>query len=177
MDVSIKANFRALGARYASRTPMLAAAIASADAVQFVADLRISGTAFIELEGERIDINIGDVVITETPREGWAVAAAEGETLALDLTLTDDLRARGLAREVVRLLQEGRKSAGFAVSDRIRVQWQASDDGLRAAIATHASDIATEVLAVEFTASSTPTAEAHLVTDDEVGLRAWLVLA
>ncbi|MEI7779822.1 MAG: isoleucine--tRNA ligase [Actinomycetes bacterium] len=177
VDVSIKANFRALGARYASRTPMLAAAIASADAVQFVADLRISGTAFIELQGERIDINIGDVVITETPREGWAVAAAEGETIALDLTLTDELRARGLAREVVRLLQEGRKSAGFAVSDRIRVQWLTADDDLRAAITTHTSDIAAEILAVEFVQSATPNAEAHLVIDDEVGLKAWLVQA
>ncbi len=60
-------------------------------------------------------------MITETPREGWAVATDAGETLALDLHLTPELLRRGLAREVVRLVQEGRKSAGLEVTDRIEL--------------------------------------------------------
>ena len=64
-----------------------------------------------------------EVVITETPREGWAVHHDGGESLALDLTLTPELRRLGLARDVVRQVQEARKSSGLDVSDRIRLVW------------------------------------------------------
>ena len=78
-------------------------------------------------------------MITETPREGWAVATDAGETLALDLELTPELVRRGLAREVVRLVQEGRKSAGLDVSDRIEL-WLSAAAGseLAGALAEHA---------------------------------------
>jgi isoleucyl-tRNA synthetase len=181
VDVSVKANFRNLGARFASRTPLIAAAIVAASAAELVDSLRSTGTAIVQVDGAPVDLESDDVVITETPREGWAVATADGETIALDLEISPQLRARGLAREVVRLLQEGRKSAGFAVSDRIQVDWQVIDDELRAAIQAHQAEIAGEVLAVSFAETAietaTQTAEAHLVTDDEVGLRAWLRLA
>ena len=59
--------------------------------------------------------------LTETPREGWAVATDGGETVALDLELTPELRRAGLAREVVRLVQEARKTAGLDVTDRIEL--------------------------------------------------------
>ena len=60
-----------------------------------------------------------EVLLTETPREGWAVATEAGETVALDLTVTPELRRAGLAREVVRLVQEARKTGGLEVTDRI----------------------------------------------------------
>ena len=54
-----------------------------------------------------------EVLLTETPREGWAVATEGGETVALDLAITPELRRAGLAREVVRLVQEARKTSGL----------------------------------------------------------------
>ena len=62
-------------------------------------------------------------MVTQTPLEGWGVATAGGETVALDLSVSDSLRAEGLAREVVRLIQEARKSDGLEVTDRIAVRW------------------------------------------------------
>jgi isoleucyl-tRNA synthetase len=85
-------------------------------------------------------------VVTETPQEGWAVAR-EGETVALDLTLTPDLVRLGLAREVVRAVQEARKRAGLEVSDRIDLAWAGSDE-VAAAVRQHQDSIAGEVLAV-----------------------------
>ena len=70
-------------------------------------------------------------MLTETPREGWAVVTAAGETVALDLTITEELRRAGLAREVVRLVQEARKAAGFEVTDRVALVWSAGGDGRR----------------------------------------------
>jgi isoleucyl-tRNA synthetase len=103
-----------------------------------------------------VELTAEDVIVTETPREGWTVAAADGETIALDLTLTADLVAAGLAREVVRFLQETRKNAGFDVSDRIEVRWTSDDSAAAAAVHAHGDMIAEEVLAETFTAGTLP---------------------
>ena len=87
--------------------------------------------------------------MTETPREGWAVATLGGETVALDLTITPALRRAGLARDVVRLVQEARKTSGLDVADRITLWWRA-DGELAEALTEHGSLVAEEVLAVSF---------------------------
>jgi isoleucyl-tRNA synthetase len=74
--------------------------------------------------------------------------AREGETLALDLQLTPDLVRAGLAREVVRLVQEARKASGYDVSDRVRLSWEASGE-LAEALRAHRDLLAEEVLAVQ----------------------------
>ena len=66
-----------------------------------------------------------EVIVSERPREGWSVVNEQGETVALDLELTAELRRAGLAREVVRMIQEARKTSGFEVSDRIALSWAA----------------------------------------------------
>jgi isoleucyl-tRNA synthetase len=147
IDVSAKANFRSLGRRFAKDTPRVAAAVAAADARAVAADLRARGTTAVQVEGlGEVTLDDEDVILTESPREGWAVAR-EGETVALDLHLTPALVRAGLAREVVRLVQEARKSAGYDVSDRIELAWVA-DGELRAALREHAAAVADEVLAI-----------------------------
>jgi isoleucyl-tRNA synthetase len=147
IDVGVKANFRSLGRRFAKDTPRVAAAVAAADATALAADLRAGGTATVQVEGlGEVALDDEDVVLTESPREGWAVAR-EGETVALDLHLTPALVRAGLAREVIRLVQEARKSAGYDVSDRIELAWVA-DGELGAALREHAAAVADDVLAV-----------------------------
>jgi isoleucyl-tRNA synthetase len=91
-----------------------------------------------------------DVIVTQTPRAGWSVASDAGETVALELDITPELRREGLAREVIRLVQDGRKADGLEVSDRIALHWEAPDPELTAALTEHAQLIAGEVLATEF---------------------------
>ena len=169
VDVSIKANFRELGRRFGSNTQQVAKAISSADAAAVVSQLRSTQKATITIDGNATDILPDEIVITETPRVGWAVAADAGETLALDLTITDELRRAGLAREVIRLLQDSRKSAGFEVSDRIYVRWNAADATVIAAITEHAQLISDEVLAIEMTQTS-DLAQWFSASDEELGL-------
>ncbi len=173
VDVTVKANFRALGARFGKQTPLVANAIAAADATALSASLRESGRAniFVGELGD-VSINADEVVVTETPRQGWAVASESGASLALDLTISPELRQLGLAREVVRLLQDGRKAAGFDVSDRIAVRWQASSDELRSAITENASAISSEVLALEF---HDALGDGFDVNDPELGFSATIV--
>ncbi|MDP9396233.1 MAG: isoleucine--tRNA ligase [Actinomycetota bacterium] len=174
VDVSVKANFRALGKRFAQRTPLVAAAVAAADPAMLTAQLRTRGEAGVEVDGEQITVTAEDVVVTETPREGWTVATEAGETVALDLTVTPALRRAGLAREVVRLVQEGRKAAGLDVSDRIELRWSA-DGELAEALREHAGAVADEVLATSYgeeRGEGEPTG-----SDAELGVRFWVTRA
>ena len=141
-----KANFRSLGKRFAKNTPRVAAAVAEADAAALAAALA-DGTASVTVDdlGE-VALAGEDVIVTETPQEGWAVAR-EGETVALDLTITPELSALGLAREAVRLVQDTRKRAGLEVTDRIDLAWSATGE-VADALRTHHDLLAGEVLAV-----------------------------
>jgi isoleucyl-tRNA synthetase len=169
VHVSVKANFRSLGRRFGKGTQPVAAALAVADPAALTQALRSTGSATIDVDGASIEIGPDDVVITETPREGWAVATDAGETLALDLHLTPELVRRGLAREVVRLVQEGRKSAGLEVSDRIELWLDTADAELAAALDEHGAEIAAEVLAVGLERASAP-ADAATGQDADLGL-------
>jgi len=156
VHVTVKANFRSLGRRFGRGTQPVAAAIAAADPVALTEQLRGTGRATVQVGDDPVEVTPDDVVITETPRAGWAVATDAGETLALDLHLTEQLLRRGRAREVVRLVQEGRKAAGLEVSDRIEL-WLAADSAeLDAALVEHADDIAAEVLATRAHRGSAP---------------------
>jgi isoleucyl-tRNA synthetase len=168
VSVTAKANFRALGRRFGQQTPKVAAAITASDPHLLQQSLALAGRAEVEVDGERVTVEPDEVILTETPREGWAVQHDAGESVALDLALTTELRRLGLARDVVRQIQDARKSAGFEVSDRVEVTWEAEGE-LRDALLEHADAIAADVLAValaEGTVSATPT-----VDDADTGLR------
>ena len=155
VDISMKANFRALGQRFGKQTPLVAHAIAEADAAAIQSALRAAGSARVAAgELGEVIITADDVVVTETPREGWAVASESGESIALDLVITEELRRAGLAREVVRAIQEARKNAGFEISDRISIWWSSADEEAQLMWAAHSDEIAAEVLATSVTQSS-----------------------
>ncbi len=168
VHVTVKANFRALGKRFGKGTQAVATAITRTDPVELTRELR-AGIATVLVDGESVPLDRDEVIITETPREGWAVATDAGETLALDLELDDELRARGQAREVIRLVQEGRKAAGLAITDRIEL-WLSGSDGLASALAPHLADIAGEVLATRLETGSVPDG-VFAGEDTDLGLR------
>ena len=149
VDVSVKPNFRNLGARFGKQTQLVARAIGELDPEGLVGQLRSGdGTTRITVpELDAVELSQDDVIITETPREGWAVATGEGATVALDLELTDELQRMGLARQLIRVVQEARKSSGFDVSDRITLRWHSQDPQVAAAMAEHGQLVADEVLA------------------------------
>ncbi len=172
VDYAAKANFRALGRRFGNRTPAVAAAIADADAARLAAALR-AGTATVVVAGEPVAVEAAEVVLTETPRAGWAVATDGGETLALDLAITPELRRAGLAREAVRAVQEARKATGLDVSDRIELWWTAAEPATAAALREHADLLRAEVLAAELTEGA-PLADLRPHQTPELDLTFWL---
>ena len=172
VDISIKANFKSLGAKYGGDVQAIAAKIASLNAADLVKGLRVTATATVEYEAagskKSAVIELTDLVITETPRSGWSVASHNGESVALDLALTPDLINAGLVREAIRAIQEERKKIGLDISDRITVNWNAPAE-LANAINNAIAEISAEVLATEMKQIS-----AESTSENEIGL--WLKL-
>jgi isoleucyl-tRNA synthetase len=148
VDVSVKPNFRELGSRYGKDTPGIARAIADAEPASLVDAIRTAGRAVLMVNSTEVEVLPGDIIIAESPREGWAVASDSEDSVAIDLHIDDELRRAGLAREIVRAIQETRKAAGLDITDRITASWSSDDPDIVAAFDAHGSEIAGEVLAV-----------------------------
>ncbi len=175
VDVTVKANFRTLGRRFGKDVQAVARAVAASDPAALVAAMR-AGRATVELDGAAVPLAESEVVVTETPRSGWAVATGGGETVALDLQITPALRRAGLVRDVVRLVQDARKGSGLEVSDRIELWWSSPSEELTAALVEGGTRLAEEVLAVSLEPGP-PTADLVAHDDAELGLRFWLRVA
>ncbi|MDF5756872.1 isoleucine--tRNA ligase [Spongiactinospora sp. TRM90649] len=174
VSFSVKPNFRALGKRFGGQTKLVAAAISAADPVGLAGALRGGGTVTVQAaEAGEVELGPDDVIITEQPRSGWAVESGAietgtGETVALDLAITDELRLAGTAREAVRLIQEARKSSGLSITDRIDLWWTAGSPDVAEALRAHAGTVSDEVLAASFTEGDTSGLPTH--RDDDLGL-------
>ena len=129
----------------AKQTPVVA------EAVKASTDTPVDGALTVVVDGEEITLSGDEILVEESPREGWAVRSEGGLSVGLDTELTDELRAAGLARDVVRVVQEARKTRGLEVSDRIALTWAAERADVADAVRTHAGTIAEEVLAVSMT--------------------------
>jgi len=159
VDVHAKADFKVLGPRLGPKVRSVAGAIADLDGTT-IESLLEGGT--IELDGH--EITAADITVQRTPKAGRVVAAEGRLSVALDVQLTDELIAEGLAREFINRIQQVRRDMDLDVTDRIAVQWATDDDAVVAAIENHAELIATEILAVELAAGSG--GDQHLDIDD-----------
>ena len=177
VDYTVKPNYRALGRRFGKTTPTVAAAISAVNGAELATVLREYGQAAVMVDGEPVTIGPDEVVVTQTPKEGWTVASDGGETVALETLLTPELRREGLAREAIRLIQDARKSDGLDVTDRIKLWWEASGPELSAALEEQGPLIANEVLATSYQ-DGHPPAEAgagvYEHRDSGLGLNFWL---
>jgi isoleucyl-tRNA synthetase len=142
-----KPNFKTLGPRLGARVKQVAAALDEEDGTLAAA---LARGELVELTLASAPVSLGpdDVELTQETVAGWGVASDGGITVALELELTPELRREGLARELVRLIQDARKAAGLDVSDRIALAVVAGDD-VAAALREHETYVAAETLATE----------------------------
>jgi isoleucyl-tRNA synthetase len=144
---SVKPNFKRLGQVYGPRLKAVAARIQTMSADE-ITKLEKEGGLSVEVEGESFIIHPDEVEIRTQDLPGWLVATDGPLTVALDVTLTDELRQEGLARELVNRLQNLRKDSGLEVQDRISVTLAASAPAeLQAAVVSFGDYIRTEVQA------------------------------
>jgi isoleucyl-tRNA synthetase len=163
---TLKPSFRDLGRSFGPRTQAVAGAVQAltgAEAEAVADALSAGGTATVEVDGEPVEIDATHVQVIEQARTGWQVAGDGAFAVALDLAIDDVLRSEGLARELVRALNDLRKRRGLALDDRVRLE-VAADGELAEALRRHRDWVAGEVLAVAL-----DTGEAADGEDVEVG--------
>ena len=141
----VKCNFNILGKKFGPLMKQVAAAVTAMTQEQ-IAELETAGRLTLDLNGTPAEIEAGEVEIYSEDIPGWVVANEGVLTVALDVTITDELRREGIARELVSKIQNIRKSSGFEITDRIAVTIS-SDENSDAAIEEHKAYICNQVLA------------------------------
>lgn len=144
----IKPIFPKLGARMGKLMKSVAAAITAFDQAQ-IAELEAKGSMKLSVEGQEVEVLRDDVEITAENVPGLSVASDGALTVALDITLTEDLISEGIARELVSRIQTLRKESGLEITDRIALHIERNGDARFAqAVGAHAGYILSETLSV-----------------------------
>jgi isoleucyl-tRNA synthetase len=127
----IKPNFALLGPKYGARLNAIRQALAKADPAEVAAAVSQEQTVRVQLEGEEEPVELlpGELVVETREREGFAVAQEGGLVVALDTHLDEPLLQEGMARDLVRVINDMRKSADFDVSDRITTYFRLNGEG------------------------------------------------
>ena len=142
----VKPNYRALGPRFGKQMPQVAAAVGALDPGHVAQAVRERHTIGISVDGREHELGPDDLQLVLQPLEGYQVEREGSHAVALDLTIDEELRREGLAREIVHAVQAARKAAGLAVEDRISLTLGGDDELLEAARA-HEGYVTRETLA------------------------------
>ena len=140
----IKPNFKALGPRFGKDMKLIASAVNNFTS-EDINKMEQNASFELDINGKNITLGLDDVEITSQDIEGWLVANEGLLTVALDVTINEDLRREGIARELVNRIQNLRKDSGFEVTDRIDVQLLSNTDVI-AAVNDNEAYIKTETL-------------------------------
>jgi isoleucyl-tRNA synthetase len=160
-----KPDYRTLGPALGPRVKQVALAF-DADDGSLASALARGEEVTLALADGDVTISPGSVDLAQEVREGWGVASDAGLTVALDLSLTDDLRAEGTARELIRAIQEARKGAGLEVSDRIQLGLRMGPT-VSEAVAAHRDTVVAETLAVDLIVGAVDGARLETTIDGE----------
>ena len=166
----IKLNFKHFCQRYAPHAKAMSALIAQFSQEQ-IAEIETNAETTLDLGGTQVVVTAADFEITSEDMPGWLVASEGKLTVALDITITEELKREGVARELVNRIQNIRKESGFEVTDKISVEIE-SNDLTAPAVESFAQYIAQQTLAVDVKAVAAPAGAFVVDSDiDEVALK------
>ncbi|MBI5309591.1 MAG: isoleucine--tRNA ligase [Actinobacteria bacterium] len=144
--LELKPNFKTLGPRLGKNMPLAKDAIAALDGAAAAAKLKAGESVALSIGGDDYELTADDLQVVLAPPEGYQLEREGTHAVALDLTITDELKREGLAREVVHAIQNARKDAGLAVEDRIVLRL-GGDAALLDAARAHEDYVGGETLA------------------------------
>ena len=163
LEKKVKCNFRVMGKKFGKLMKAVNEVVTAISQDQ-IAELEKNGTLTVVVEGESCLIERNDVEIISEDMPGWSVANEGALTVALDITITEELRNEGVAREIVKRVQAFRKESGFEITDRIRIVVEQLPVAEKA-IADFSEFIAGQVLAESITLAANVESETEFDLD------------
>ena len=142
---NVKPNFKTLGKKYGKQMKQIQAYFTNMSQDEIHAFEKNGGT-HLNVDGVDVELTLEDALISTQDIPGWAVTSQDDLTVALDMTITDELMQEGLAREIVNRVQNLRKTGGFEVTDRIELLIE-KNDKINNAVAKYGDYICNETLA------------------------------
>ncbi|HLF12399.1 MAG TPA: isoleucine--tRNA ligase, partial [Gammaproteobacteria bacterium] len=167
----IKPNLPLLGKRYGKMIPALRQFLAEADGAAIAAAVARGETQRFTVGGQILEVEPEALLVESTSAEGFACAEDGGYLVGLDTSLNDELRREGLARELVRAVQDARKQAGLEVSDRILLMVE-GDELVAAALQHYKDYLMSEALASKW---QRPAADVAFVARQNQGDASWTI--
>ncbi|MCC5930058.1 MAG: isoleucine--tRNA ligase [Cyclobacteriaceae bacterium] len=160
-----KPNFRKLGQQYGQKMKEITAAVAAMDQneINFFED---KGYYDLKLNGDSIRLENDDLLIQSEDIPGWSVATEGKLTVALDITITEDLLREGIARDFVNRIQNLRKDKGYDVQDKIKIRVNEANDQVKEALQHFNSYICEETQALELSFDTIEKDASELEMDD-----------
>jgi isoleucyl-tRNA synthetase len=152
INKKIKANFKTIGPKYGQQMKQIAGMVNQWTGDE-IAKVEANNGWKGEIEGEEVVLDLSDFEISTDDIPGWLVATEGRITVALDVTITDDLKSEGIARELVNRIQNFRKDSGLEVMDKIHLTFDANEI-VKSAIELNSEYIKSEVLALDITYGS-----------------------
>jgi isoleucyl-tRNA synthetase len=167
----IKPNLPVVGKRYGKLIPAIREFLQTADGVAIAAGVARGETQVFTIAGEPLDFEPEALLVETESAEGFACAEEHGFLAGLDTSLNDELIREGIARELIRIVQDSRKQAGLEVSDRIELMID-GDSAIAAAVAEHRATIMSETLTSHW---RQPSAGAGRELSGQLGEHTWVV--
>ncbi len=149
----VKPNFKTLGPKYGKLMKTIAGKIAGMDK-DHIAQLEAVERTTLDVEGQEVEITLQDVEISTQDIPGWLVSTIGQITVALDITITDELKSEGIARELINRIQNIRKEKQFEVTDKVNITLEKNSE-LESAVEQNYDYICSETLAASLTFSNT----------------------
>jgi isoleucyl-tRNA synthetase len=154
VDYRVRENRKVLGPRFGKRLGEIGKALAALDPASVARAVQAGKPVELTVGGETVALEPSEIFVEQQTREGMAAAEDGGIVVALDLTITEELKLEGIARDIVRNIQELRKTSGLDISDRIAVTYETSDALMLRALTEFGAYIAGETLCVRLEAGS-----------------------
>lgn len=164
VEYKIQPENKLMGPKYGAQFPRVRQALLALEPNEAALKVLAGEAVAVSVDGQEILIPAEEIQVQSSPLSGLAVFSDKGIHVAVDSTITPELRGEGLAREVVRRIQDLRKQAGLEIADHIQVWYQASE-GLAEAISANQEYIAREVLADSMNNQPLPAEAASVATE------------
>ncbi len=148
IDYEIRLKPEVLGRRYGRLFPKIKSAISRIPPEEIISKLRENGSVKVKVDGDEVELSMEEVEILENAKENFSVVEEDNILVGVDTTITEQLKREGLARDIVRRIQNQRKEAGFNIDDRIFTYYEAGPK-LREVFKEYGDYIASETLSVE----------------------------